>query len=106
MPKDIVNTVDEDQLRNSIWHHLTYFLGKDERHARLYDWRMSLSLALRDLVVAPWFESTPYGVLAIPVFTRRRGIEDSIEATPFTLVSRPTRNCSNSLRPVVAILSR
>jgi starch phosphorylase len=49
---------DMQQLRDSILHHLTYSLGKDQSHATVYDWRMSLSLALRDLVVDPWFEST------------------------------------------------
>lgn len=41
-----------------ILRHLKHSLGKDESHASLYDWRMSLSLALRDRVVDPWFEST------------------------------------------------
>ncbi|MGZ2257369.1 glycogen/starch/alpha-glucan phosphorylase [Roseobacter sp. A03A-229] len=41
-----------------ILRHLKHSLGKDESHAALYDWRMSLSLALRDRVVDPWFEST------------------------------------------------
>lgn len=42
----------------SILTHLKHSLGKDAAHASLYDWRMSLSLALRDQVVDPWFEST------------------------------------------------
>ena len=33
-------------------------LGKDKAHATPYDWRMSLSLSLRDKIVEPWFEST------------------------------------------------
>ena len=45
-------------LRQDILHHLTYSLGKDESHATVYDWRVSLSLALRDKVVDPWFAST------------------------------------------------
>ena len=49
---------DSNQLRAEILHHLKYSLGKDEPHATTYDWRMSLSLALRDLVVDPWFAST------------------------------------------------
>ncbi len=49
---------DADQLRQEILRHLKYSLGKDESHATTYDWRMSLSLALRDLVVDPWFAST------------------------------------------------
>ncbi|MGR3660127.1 MAG: glycogen/starch/alpha-glucan phosphorylase [Paracoccaceae bacterium] len=51
-----MNNVTE--MRAKVLHHLTYSLGKDQSHASLYDWRMSLSLALRDLVVDPWFAST------------------------------------------------
>ncbi|MEP0944789.1 MAG: glycogen/starch/alpha-glucan phosphorylase [Rhizobiaceae bacterium] len=47
-----------EQIRAEILRHLKYSLGKDESHATTYDWRMSLSLALRDLVVDPWFAST------------------------------------------------
>ncbi|GMG82631.1 glycogen/starch/alpha-glucan phosphorylase [Paralimibaculum aggregatum] len=50
--------IDAQSLRSEIIRHLNYSLGKDETHASLHDWRMSLSLALRDLVVAPWFAST------------------------------------------------
>ncbi|PUB18974.1 glycogen/starch/alpha-glucan phosphorylase [Yoonia sediminilitoris] len=45
-------------LQADILKHLNTSLGKDARHATLYDWRMSLSLALRDRVVGPWFDST------------------------------------------------
>ncbi|MDD9909888.1 MAG: glycogen/starch/alpha-glucan phosphorylase [Ahrensia sp.] len=45
-------------LRADILRHLTYSLGKDEAHASTYDWRMALSLALRDAVMDPWFAST------------------------------------------------
>ena len=38
--------------------HLKLSIGKDPEHAGLYDWRMSLSLALRDQLVEPWFAST------------------------------------------------
>jgi starch phosphorylase len=57
---NITNTkpVDAATLRAEILRHLKYSLGKDEAHASVYDWRMSLSLSLRDLVVDPWFEST------------------------------------------------
>ena len=57
---NVINTMPLDAtiLRAEILRHLKYSLGKDESHASLYDWRMSLSLALRDLVVNPWFEST------------------------------------------------
>ena len=58
MPLDSTIEIDETSLRTEILRHLNYSLGKDESHASLYDWRVSLSLALRDLVVAPWFAST------------------------------------------------
>jgi len=50
--------IDTKQMRSEILRHLKYSLGKDEQHATVYDWRMSLSLALRDLIVDPWFAST------------------------------------------------
>lgn len=49
---------DAPRLRSEILRHLKYSLGKDESHATVYDWRMSLSLALRDLMIDPWFKST------------------------------------------------
>jgi starch phosphorylase len=45
-------------LRGEILRHLTYTMGKDPAHASIYDWRMALSFALRDRVVAPWFAAT------------------------------------------------
>lgn len=46
--------------------------------------------------------TTPfYGVLNCCPFTRRRGIDDSIEATPFTRVSRSVRNRSKSYKLAV-----
>ena len=50
--------VTAQQLRDDISRHLKLSLGKDPEHASTYDWRMSLSLALRDRVVEPWFKST------------------------------------------------
>ncbi len=50
--------VSAQEFAASVLQHLKTSLGKDAPHASLYDWRMSLSLALRDLVVDPWFEST------------------------------------------------
>jgi len=49
---------DVAELRHEIDRHLKYSLGKDPAHASLYDWRMSLSLAIRDCIVDPWFAST------------------------------------------------
>lgn len=45
-------------LQGDIDRHLKYSLGKDAAHASLYDWRMSLSLAIRERIVDPWFAST------------------------------------------------
>ena len=58
MPKDQTTGPGVAEMRNEILRHLEKSLGKDERHASLYDWRMALSLALRDLVVEPWFAAT------------------------------------------------
>ena len=46
------------KLKQEILRNLKYSLGKDQGHATIYDWRVALSLAVRDLVVDPWFEST------------------------------------------------
>ncbi|WP_319531147.1 glycogen/starch/alpha-glucan phosphorylase [uncultured Cohaesibacter sp.] len=46
------------KLKQEILRHLKYSLGKDAGHATPYDWRMALSLAIRDMVVDPWFDST------------------------------------------------
>ncbi|GAA6209664.1 glycogen/starch/alpha-glucan phosphorylase [Cognatishimia sp. WU-CL00825] len=51
-------TLTAETLRKDITQHLKLSIGKDPEHASLYDWRMSLSLALRDRVVEPWFAST------------------------------------------------
>jgi starch phosphorylase len=53
-----ITLVTAETLRNEILRHLKLSIGKDPSHASLYDWRMSLSLALRDRVVEPWFAST------------------------------------------------
>jgi len=50
-----VTTAD---LKADILRYLVYTLGKDADHATRYDWRMALSFALRDRIVAPWFEAT------------------------------------------------
>jgi len=48
---------DSAALSDGITGHLRTSLGKDPEHASLYDWRVALSLTLRDLVVEPWFRS-------------------------------------------------
>lgn len=50
--------VTSADLRAQVLRHLTYSLGKDAPHASVYDWRMALSLAVRDHIVEPWFAST------------------------------------------------
>lgn len=52
------NTPSAEQLTTSILTHLKTSQGKDPDHASTYDWRMALSLALRDEVIEPWFAST------------------------------------------------
>ena len=60
MPDDrlIAAAPTRDGLRDDILRHLTYTMGKDTQNASLYDWRMALSFAMRDRVMAPWFAST------------------------------------------------
>jgi len=58
MPLDTTPRIDEATLRAEILRHLNFSLGKDEAHASVYDWRVALSLSLRDMVIAPWFAST------------------------------------------------
>jgi len=50
-----------DTLRESILHKLTYAIGKDPAHATHYDWRVALSMAVRDQIVDPWFGATRAG---------------------------------------------
>ena len=45
-------------LRRSIEYHLRYTAGKTPAAATLTDWRLAVSRAIRDLVIAPWFETT------------------------------------------------
>ena len=48
----------KDELKADILRHLAFSFGKDAPHAQTRDWRMALSLAIRDRIVTPWFEST------------------------------------------------
>jgi len=45
-------------LRDAILDKLQYDIGKDPAHATVHDWRVALSLAVRDQIVDPWFEAT------------------------------------------------
>ena len=58
MPSYAQIKIEQVELQQEILRHLKHSLGKDPEHASIYDWRMSLSLALRDMIVEPWFEST------------------------------------------------
>jgi starch phosphorylase len=49
---------DPQALRQSIEYHLRYTTGKSPAAATLSDWRLAVSRAIRDLVIAPWFETT------------------------------------------------
>ncbi|WP_417523940.1 glycogen/starch/alpha-glucan phosphorylase [Marinovum sp.] len=45
-------------MKDDILHHIRYSLGKDAEHSSVYDWRIALSLALRDRMVDHWYRST------------------------------------------------
>ncbi|WP_296375142.1 glycogen/starch/alpha-glucan phosphorylase [Yoonia sp.] len=58
MPKDTMPLPTTNAFGATINHHLKTSLGKDPANASAYDWRVALSLAVRDHVVDPWFDST------------------------------------------------
>lgn len=58
MPDTLRSELDQPTLTHALLRHLRNSLGKDPEHATTYDWRISLALSLRDLVVEPWFAST------------------------------------------------
>ncbi len=45
-------------LANAIEFHLTHSVGKTPDAASVTDWRLALSRAIRDELIAPWFEAT------------------------------------------------
>ena len=49
---------DAATLRRSIEYQLRCTVGKSPAAATLTDWRLAVSRAIRDLVIAPWFETT------------------------------------------------
>ena len=51
MPSYAEIKIEQVELQQEILRHLKHSLGKDPEHASIYDWRMSLSLALRDMIV-------------------------------------------------------
>ncbi len=56
--KDIRVPLPADTLGEAILQRLKYSLGKDSAHATTTDWRLALSLAIRDRIVDPWFASS------------------------------------------------
>ncbi len=46
-----------EELRAHIHRHLTYRIGKPVAEASLYDWRMAVSFAVRDLIVDSWLDA-------------------------------------------------
>ena len=44
-------------LREALLRHLMYSVGESARNATLQNWRIALSLAVRDRVVEPWFRT-------------------------------------------------
>ncbi len=45
-------------LANDMARHLQFSFGKDAANAEVRDWRLALSLAIRDRIVEPWFKAT------------------------------------------------
>ncbi len=45
-------------LDEAVLKHLKYAIGKDVAHASIHDWRVALSLAVREQLVDRWFAST------------------------------------------------
>lgn len=45
-------------MKTDILNRLKYSLGKDAENASTYDWRIAVSLVLRDQMVETWFQST------------------------------------------------
>jgi starch phosphorylase len=55
---NVMSDLSAQALQQRVTQHLTYTLGKDKAHASLYDWRMAVSYAVRDILIEPWFEAT------------------------------------------------
>lgn len=52
------NMIDSSELTDDIRRHLTTSFGSDTINATIYDWRMALSLALRDRITATWLAAS------------------------------------------------
>jgi starch phosphorylase len=53
-------------MKTDILNRLKYSLGKDAANASTYDWRLAVSLVLRDQMVETWFRSTKETYAASP----------------------------------------
>ncbi len=53
-----IDYMTAETIREDLLRHLAYSLGKDPEHAQIYDWRIALSLTIRDRIVDRWFAST------------------------------------------------
>ena len=49
---------DSAALRRSVEYHLRHTTGKAPAAATLTDWRLAVSRTVRDLVIAPWFDTS------------------------------------------------
>jgi starch phosphorylase len=58
LDRPIEQPTDVDQLSDAVLRHLAYTVGKSQDAATLSDWRLALTHAIRDLVIAPWFDTT------------------------------------------------
>ncbi|MFO7857204.1 MAG: glycogen/starch/alpha-glucan phosphorylase [Paracoccaceae bacterium] len=58
LDRPIEQPTDVGQLSDVVLRHLAYTVGKSEDAATLSDWRLALTHAIRDLVIAPWFDTT------------------------------------------------
>lgn len=56
--KDIRVPLPAERLGDAILQHLKFSLGKEAGDAATTDWRVALSLAIRDRIVEPWFASS------------------------------------------------
>ena len=53
----IARPSDADELAAAVLDHLTFTIGKTTDTATLSDWRLALTHAIRDMAIAPWFDS-------------------------------------------------
>jgi starch phosphorylase len=53
----VARPADPDELGQAVLDHLTFTVGKTRDAATRSDWRMALTHAIRDMVIAPWFDT-------------------------------------------------